>query len=109
MPGIGKKPSTFPSRSVTTMFTGLPSAFAAEAACCRIVCTSVGFEVGCGDTCRRAGADQTWCRHGVGVVRWSISDMTDAHTHSITLDSAILDPHQHVARMRQVFCKTNNE
>src|SRR2546423_8597529 len=40
VPGIGKKPITLPSRSVTTMFTGFPSAFAAEAACCKIVCTS---------------------------------------------------------------------
>src|SRR5205085_4501228 len=40
VPGIGKNPITLPSRSVTTMFTGFPSALAAEAACCKIICTS---------------------------------------------------------------------
>src|SRR5690349_20868691 len=38
---MAKRPRRFPSRSVMTIVTGLPSDVAAEAACCRIVCTSV--------------------------------------------------------------------
>src|SRR5690348_17982740 len=40
-PAMAKRPRMFPSRSVITIVTALPSDAAAEAACCRIVCTSV--------------------------------------------------------------------
>ncbi len=46
---------------------------------------------------------QTGCRYRVDVVRWSTADVSDPDTHAITLDAAILDPHQHVARLRQVL------
>ena len=37
---------------------------------------------------------------GAAVVRWSISDVTDADTYAITLHSAVLDPHEHIACVR---------
>src|SRR5947207_26822 len=40
-PLMAKRPRTFPSRSVTAIVTALPRDVAADAACCRIVCTSV--------------------------------------------------------------------
>src|SRR6476659_74968 len=40
-PVIAKRPIMFPSRSVMTIVTAFPRDVAAEAACCKIVCTSV--------------------------------------------------------------------
>src|SRR6185369_12821179 len=44
-PVMAKRPRMFPSRSVITIVTGLPSDVAADAACCRIVCTSVALRL----------------------------------------------------------------
>ncbi len=102
-------PSTFPSRSVMTIVHGF-----AERRCCRSSLLQDRLDVGCcelggGKFGRVPGACQAGCWYGVRIVWWPAADITDADAHSVAFEVPILDSHQHVTCLREIFWQTNDQ
>src|SRR6185503_11852360 len=83
-----------------------------ECSCCRRGLLQdrlyVGLrEIRCRET-RRRWQYRSGRWHRVEIVRWTIANVADTHSHAIALDPTILDPHEYIALLRQVVRKPRN-